>query len=98
MAAAISGQVFVLAKNLSSVPTPTLVTWPGGAGMFTTEATFGGGTIKLQVQTQNGTFEDVGPDTTMTVAGAAGFILPAGSIIRCLITTATAVFAYAIVL
>ncbi len=85
------GKTVPLATNASV--TGSLVAWPGGPGMFTAEATFGGGTVKLQAQTSNGTWVDVGPDTTLTAAGAAGFILPPCNI-RVSIATATVVYAY----
>ena len=84
---------YVLASNASA--TGTGVKWPGGPGTFSAEATFGGGTITLQVQTATGTWIAVGSDTTLTAAGIAGFILPNGSNIRALIATATAVWAFA---
>jgi hypothetical protein len=85
---------YPLAENISVTPS-TDVVWPGGLGIFTAEATFGGGTISLQVMAPTGTWLAVGTDTTMTAAGAAGFILPNGARIRVSITTATAVYAYA---
>ena len=85
---------FALAENASATP-PGDTVWPGGTGMFTGEATFGGGSITLQVLTPNGTWVAVGSDTTLTAAGAAGFILPNGARIRASIAIATAVFAYA---
>lgn len=85
-----AGTVTKLAENAT---VGTVVNWPGGPGMFTAEATFGGGSVKLQVRTQKGTFVDVGADTSLLAAGAAGFLLPPCQI-QVLITTATAVFAY----
>lgn len=87
------GNVLKLVENASV--TGPLVNWPGGPGMFTAEATFGGGTVKLQVQTQSaaGTWVDVGSDTTLTAAGAGGFTLPPCNI-RASIATATAVYAF----
>lgn len=85
---------FTLAENLSATPTFDIV-WPGGLGMFNGEATFGGGTVTLQVMSPSGTWMAVGSDTTLTAAGAAGFVLPNGARIRVAIATATAVYAYA---
>ena len=70
------------------------VVWKGGPGTFSAEATWGGGTVTLQVQTGLNTWVAVGTDTTMIANGIAGFILPNGSVIRALIATATAVCAY----
>ena|ERR1035437_3494337 len=69
--------------------------WAGGPGRFSAEATFGGGSVTLQVLSGNGTWMAVGSDTTLTAAGAAGFLLPHGAMIRAAIATATAVYAYA---
>lgn len=70
--------------------------WQGGQGMFTAEAgAWNAGTVRLQTQTLNGTWVDVGTDTTMSANGAAGFSLPAGKI-RPLIAGATGVYAYAV--
>lgn len=85
---------YVLAENSAATPS-TDVVWPGGLGMLTMEATWGGGNVALQVLSPIGTWIAVGTDTTMTVNGTAGFILPNGARIRVAITTATAVFAYA---
>lgn len=85
-----------LASNASA--TSGSFTWGGGSGIFTAEATFGGGTVKLQFQTKNGTWLDVGTDTTLTAAGVGAFSLPPSTQIRVNIATATAVYAYAIAL
>ena len=69
-------------------------TWVGGAGTLSVEATWGGGTVTFQTMTNNGTWLTVGPDTTFTANGIAGFILPVGAQVRLLIATATAVVAY----
>ena len=79
----------------NDVAAATSYDWQGGQGMFTAEATWGGGSVRLQVQTLNGTWVDVGSDTTMTANGAAGFSLPAGKI-RALVATSTAVYAYVV--
>ena len=86
--------VIHLAINASA--TGPAVTWPGGPGTFSAEATWGGGTVTLQVRTQFGTWVAVGPDTTFSANGIAGFILPKGAQIQASIATATAVFAYAV--
>ena len=89
----ISPRELVLAENLSATPSGDQV-WTGGPGFFSAEATFGGGTVSLQVLTPNNTWIAVGADTTLTANGVAGFILPNGARIRVAITTATVVFAY----
>jgi hypothetical protein len=83
----------VLASNASA--TGAWVPWPGGRGEFRVEATFGGGTVKLQCKGPNGTAQDVGTDTTLTASGGGIFELGAGEI-RCNIATATAVYAMAL--
>lgn len=97
--------VVKLGENVSA--TSAAMAWGGGAGMLSVEATWGGGTVKLQVQSANGTWIDVGPDTNLTANGVVGFILPASKaptqdlpngcgLIRISVTTATAVYAYAV--
>ena len=86
---------FMLASNASVTPT-AVFTWPGGVGMFSVEATWGGGNVALQFKTLQGTWLAVGTNTTLTANGGGGFILPAGTVIRAAITTATAVYANAI--
>lgn len=86
--------IITLANNESA--TTGAVSWEGGAGTFSAEATWGGGSVSLQTQTGNGTWVAVGTDTTMTANGIAGFILPRGALIRVAIVTATAVYAYVV--
>ncbi len=84
---------FVLASNASA--TGSWVLWPGGEGTFLAVATFGGGTVKLQVMGPDGsTAVDVGTNTTLTAAGGGNFKLPK-CYIRCNIATATGVYASA---
>jgi len=83
----------VLASNASA--TGSWFMWPGGRGEFRVEATFGGGTVKLQCKGPNGTAQDVGTDTTLTASGGGIFELGVGEI-RCNIATATAVYAMAL--
>lgn len=92
----VSGRVFNLAINAGAAQSPVVVAWPGGTGLFTVEATFGGGNVNLQVKSQNGTLLDVSAATKMTASGVASFTLPAGSLIQATITTSSAVYAYAI--
>jgi len=80
----------ILANNASA--TTPAVQWMGGTGVFTASATFGGGTVKLQFQSDSGAWVDVGPYTTLTADGGGVFTLPPCSI-RVNIATATAVFA-----
>lgn len=84
---------FVLASNVSA--TGEWVRWPGGKGTFLVHATFGGGTVKLQVMGPDAsTAIDVGSNTTLTADGGGNFELPK-CYIRCNIATATAVYAVA---
>lgn len=83
----------VLASNASA--TGDWFMWPGGRGEFRAQATWGGGTVKLECKGPNGTAQDVGPDVTLTADGGGIFELGAGEI-RCNIATATAVYAMAL--
>jgi hypothetical protein len=60
--------------------TGTQQSWLGGYGAVYAEGTFGGATLTLQVQSPNGTWLNVGPDTTFTGNGLGGFFVPAGAI------------------
>jgi hypothetical protein len=84
------GYNLTLAANASA--DGAAVQWTGGHGFFTAEATFGGGTVKLQFKTLNGTWIDV-PGASLTAAGAKEFYAPAGEL-RASIATATGVYAY----
>jgi len=66
--------------------------WPGGSGEFSVEASWGGGTVKLQYKGPNDTAIDAGSDTTLTANGGGIFTLGAGSI-RANVATSTAVYA-----
>ena len=83
----------VLASNASA--TGDWVAWPGGRGEFRVEATWGGGTVKLQCKGPNGTAQDVGTDTTLTADGGGIFELGAGEI-RANVATSTGVYAMAL--
>ena len=83
----------VLASNASA--TGDWVAWPGGRGEFRVEATWGGGTVKLQCKGPNGTAQDVGTDTTLSANGGGIFELGAGEI-RANVATATGVYAMAL--
>jgi hypothetical protein len=68
--------------------------WPGGSGVITGEATWGGGNIKLQMQTVNGTWIDVSASShTLSANGQFAFTLPKCQI-KLVRTTATAIYAY----
>lgn len=74
--------------------TPAAQNWKGGKGVFIAEATWGGGTVKLQAISPNGTFIDV-PNVSLTANGLVAFDLPPGQI-KVSIATATEVYAYAV--
>jgi hypothetical protein len=64
--------------------------WEGGKAAFLAEATFGGGSVKLQIKLPQGTYADV----TLATLSAAGMVvtdLPPGTY-RAVATTATAVY------
>ena len=68
--------------------------WRGGQGLFMAEATWGGGSAKLQMKSPNGTWIDV-PSASLTANGMYVFNLPQCDI-RVVIATATACYAYAV--
>ncbi len=70
------------------------VSWPGGKGYMTGEATWGGGSLKLQFKTLNSTTWIDVTSVTLSANGGIAFELPAGEI-RGVIATSTAVYAYA---
>lgn len=66
-----------LLSNASA--TGSAVQWDGGVGVFSAAGTFSGATVELQMLGPDGsTWITVGPDTTLTAAGAGGFVLPPG--------------------
>lgn len=77
----------------------TAVDWPGGRGMLFGEATWGGGNAALQMQSPNGTYVPIydaaGNAVTISANGGKVFEAPAGAL-RVVITTASAVYAYAV--
>lgn len=83
-----------LVENASA--TGDWLIWPGGHGVFMSEATFGGGTVKLQGKSPNGTEIDV-DGASVTANGSKAFYWPPGEL-RAHIATATAVYAYAVVI
>lgn len=82
-----------LAEN-ATTGNGTAYAWKGGKGIFTAEATWGGGSVKLQYQTANGTWLDV-TNGSFTANGYLSFDLPPG-MLRVVIATSTVVYAYAI--
>ena len=65
----------------------------GGVCVFGADATFGGGSVKLQIKLATGTYADVA-SSSLTAAGISGVLyLPPGTY-RAVATTATAVYAY----
>lgn len=68
--------------------------WPGGKGYFFGEAAWSGGNAKLQMMSPNGTWIDV-TSASLTASGYVAFEIPAGQI-RVVITTSSAVYAYAV--
>jgi hypothetical protein len=73
--------------------------WPGGDGVLDVDATFGGGSVALQKQSQSGAWLPVQNYATttpisLTANGTANFRAAAGPL-RVVATTATAVNAYA---
>ena len=69
--------------------------WRGGSGTFLVEATWGGGTVTLEMKGPNGTAIAVGTDTTKTANGGGNFELPPCEL-RAAVTTATDVHALAV--
>jgi hypothetical protein len=69
------------------------VNWPGGKGYFAAEATWGGGSVKLQFKGPNGTAIDY-TNGSLSANGGIIFELPAVQI-RAAVTTSTAAYATA---
>lgn len=65
--------------------------WPGGESAFMAEATFGGGSVKLQIKLPQGTYADI-TGASLTAAGMVVVNLPPGTY-RAVATTATAAYA-----
>jgi hypothetical protein len=81
-----------LVANASA--TGSAVVLKGGTYSFMATATFGGGSVKLQVLLPDGTtWVDVAGGSLTAAGATAGLALPPGSY-RANITTATAVYAY----
>lgn len=71
--------------------------WMGGRGWFVVEAgAWGGGSVKLQFRSPNGTYIDIdATNLSLTANGVYGFEAPPGEL-RAVRATATGVYAYAI--
>lgn len=68
-----------LLENASATGQPVI--WPGGTGIFIAEASdWNGASVALQLKTPQGTWIDVGVDTTLSANGMGAFILPPGEI------------------
>lgn len=79
-----------LLENASA--TGSAMQWPGGRAVFAVTATFGGGTVKLQMLGPDGsTWIDVA-DGSLTAAGTKVVEVPVGQV-RANVATATAVYA-----
>lgn len=85
-----SGESFTLLSNASATGSEQRII--GGDYCFQAEATFGGGHVKLQMVTKNGTFIDV-PNADFTANNMVVVTLPPG-IVKAAVSTATAVYAY----
>jgi hypothetical protein len=85
---------FTLLANASSASDDVEITWHGGSAWFAADATFGGGTVKLQYKLPNGTWIDV-PSASHTALGVVAVNVPAG-LVRANVATSTAVYAYLI--
>ena len=100
MARRIQQALYVNSVDQSPFGTGNGVDFPGGIGKLFVDATFGGGSVALQMLSPSGVW--LGLDSyaqtaaiSLTANGVATFIAPAGRV-RVLITTATAVNAYII--
>ena len=85
------GYTATLASN-AGAGNGTAANWVGGRGIFIAEATWGGGSAKLQIQSPNGTWVDV-DGITLSANGTKQFVLPRG-LIRTVIATASAAYIY----
>lgn len=64
-----------------------------GKYIFMAEATWGGGTVKVQIESPNGTFVDLA-NASLTANGTSGVLyIPSGNC-KGVVATATAVYAY----
>lgn len=91
-----NGYALKIAEN-AGASTGSDFAWPGSSGggaktAFIAEATWGGGNIKLQLKTANGTYIDV-PSGSITANNILFLDLPPGTY-RHVITTSSAVHAW----
>lgn len=80
-----------LLSNASATGSDVSIT--GGKYNFVVEATFGGGTVKLQAKTPQGTYVDVASGSLTANGMSAGLDLSPG-LYRANVATATAVYAW----
>lgn len=85
-----TGQNIIFGENVAA--TSAGFPWAGGLMSFEVEATFGGGTVKLQKQLRQGTWVDVA-NASLTAAGYAVVEASPGQY-RANVATATAVYVY----
>jgi hypothetical protein len=81
----------LLLSNASATGSP--VAWAGGRGLFSAEATFGGGSVGLEYRGPAGGWL-AAPAVSLTAAGGVIFELPPCEI-RAAVVTATGVYARA---
>lgn len=86
-----NGLSVVLLENAGTGNGADKVVNAGGKFAFMAEATFGGGTVKLQVKLPQDTYADV-TSASLTAAGMVNVDLPPGTY-RAVATTATANYA-----
>jgi hypothetical protein len=82
-----------LLTNASATGNP--VAWSGGYCAVSCEGTFNGGSATLQAQSANGTWIDVGANTTFSAAGWGGAFLPPCNIRMAISGAPSAMYAYA---
>lgn len=87
----INAQTITFGENIT---TSTTAGFPvrGGKYIYTGEATWGGGSAKLQIQTLHGTWIDV-PSGSLSANGMLQVELPQG-LVRLVVATATAFYGY----
>lgn len=87
-----------LLSNVSSAGNGAGFAWVGGAGAFCAEGTLGGSSLKMQMQTPQGTWTDIDAALTFTTLPSVyGFMLPQGQI-RAVLTggSPTGIYAWAV--
>ncbi len=83
----------LMANDVAAADNTLATLWPGGRGIFMAEATWGGGSVKLQYKSPQGTWIDVGAAATLTANGMVMVELPPG-VVKVVRATATAVYAW----